>query len=97
MPKIIKSMGEGHASGELYPLLKALLVDLAAQKVIIDELHDDHATMRTAVLELETWAEALATKMNSDAGITDADYDATITAQAPATLTAAKTALTVTS
>ena len=122
MPKIIKTMGEGHAKGELYALLDALLVDIAAQKVIIDELildhatsktshdametlieelHDDHATsklivdelvadhatFKTCVDEIEAWAEALATKLNADAGVTDVDYDAVITASAPATLT----------
>ena len=54
MPKIIKQMGEGHGSGELYPLLKALLIDLAAQKVLIDELTDDHATARTEIVAIGT-------------------------------------------
>jgi len=52
MPKIIKTMGEGHAKGELYPLLDAFLVDIAAQKVIIDELILDHATYKAVVDEL---------------------------------------------
>jgi hypothetical protein len=76
-----------------------LLVDLRARvvelKTLTDELTDDHATTKAAVDEIETWAEALATKMNSDGGITDTDYDAVITNSGPATLTASKsTALT---
>ena len=59
-------------------------------KTLLDELHDDHATYKAVVDELKTWAEALATKLNADAGVTDTDYDATITNSAPATLTAAK-------
>ena len=61
-----------------------------AVETLIEELHDDHATFKTVVDELTAWAEALATKLNADAGVTDVDYDATITADAPATLTAAK-------
>jgi len=59
-------------------------------KTLVDELHDDHATFKTEIDELHTWAETLATKMNSDAGITDADYDTTIAAATTATLTATK-------
>ena len=96
MPKIEKKIETGQPLG-LYDLLVAALVDIAAQKVIIDELVDDHATFKTTVDEVHTWAETLATKLNSDAGVTDTNYDATITAAAPATLTAIKTTLTVTS
>ena len=96
MPKIEKSIIQGQPL-DLYDLLVAALVDITAQKVIIDELVDDAATMRTVVLELEGWAETLGTKLNADAGITDTDYDAVITATVPAALTAEKTALTVTS
>ena len=59
-----------------------------AARTAIIELIDDHATFKTVVDELTTWAEALATKLNADAGVTDANYDAIITADAPATLTA---------
>ena len=97
MPKIKHSLAQGFGKGELYDLLVAALVDIAAQKVIIDELHDDHATFKTVVDELTAWAEALATKLNNDSGITDTDYDATITADAPETLGSSKTTLTVTS
>ena len=96
MPKIKKDIIVGQPL-DLYDLLVALLVDIAAQKVIIDELVDDHATSRASVAEIETWAETLGAKLNADAGITDTDYDATITNSPPATLTATKTALTVTS
>jgi hypothetical protein len=72
-----------------------LIDDHATNKTTIDEcrtaiieLIDDHATFKTVVDEVTAWAEALATKMNSDGGITDTDYDAVITADAPATLTA---------
>ena len=59
-------------------------------KTAVDELIDDHATFKTVVDELTAWAEALATKLNADTGVADTDYDATITADAPATLTATK-------
>ena len=96
MPKIEKKLEVGQPLG-LYDLLVAALVDITAQKVIIDELVADHETSRTVVAELTAWAEALSTKLNTDGGVTDTDYDAVITADAPATLTAAVTALTVTS
>ena len=96
MPKIEKSIIQGQPL-DLYDLLVALLVDIAAQKVIIDELVDDHATSRASVAEIETWAETLAAKLNLDAGVTDENYDVTITNSPPATLIATKTALTVTS
>ena len=97
MPKIEHSLAQGFGKGDLYDLLIAALADITAQKVIIDELVDDHATFKTVVGELTAWAEALATKLNADGGVTDTDYDAVITADAPATLTATKTDLTVTS
>lgn len=53
------------------------------------ELKADHATFKTVVDELTAWAEALATKLNADAGVADVNYDAVITADAPATLSAA--------
>jgi len=52
------------------------------------ELRADHASFKAAVDELHTWAETLSAKLNADAGVTDTDYDAVITADAPATLTA---------
>ena len=72
------------------------LIDRQAEdKIAIDELIDDHASFKTVVDELKTWAEALATKLNADAGVTDEDYDTAITADAPDTLSAgAPTAIT---
>jgi DNA topoisomerase IB len=52
------------------------------------ELRADHATYKAAVDEIHTWAETLAAKLNADAGVTDTDYDAVITNDAPAALTA---------
>jgi len=60
--------------------------------LLVRELHDDHAAFKTVVDELTAWAETLGAKLNLDAGVTDADYDAVITADAPATLTATKPA-----
>ena len=62
----------------------------SSMKALLDELHDDHATFKTVVDELKTWAQTLATKLNADTGVADTDYDTTITASAPATLTAGK-------
>lgn len=70
-------------------LLNALYTEVAALRTLTTELRTDHATYKTCVDEIEAWAEALATKLNSDGGVTDADYDAVITASAPATITAA--------
>ena len=42
--------------------------------------------LQATVAELEAWAEALATKLNADAGVTDTDYDAAIANAAPAAL-----------
>jgi len=79
----------------LRALANELRTDHATTKATVDaartaiiELIDDHATFKTVVDELTAWAEALATKLNADAGVTDVDYDAIITADAPATLTA---------
>ena len=79
----------------LRTLANELRTDHATTKATVDaartaiiELIDDHATFKTVVDELTAWAEALATKLNADAGVTDVDYDAIITADAPATLTA---------
>jgi len=77
--------------------LRDIARDLAEIKTSIntlktaqDELIDDDATFKTVVDELTAWAEALATKLNADGGVTDVDYDAVITADAPATLSATK-------
>lgn len=96
MPKIKRSIATGWGKGELETMLDAFLTDITAQKVIIDELVADHATYKTVVDELTAWAETLGAKLNADAGVTDTNYDAVITADAPGTLTAAVTALTVT-
>lgn len=48
---------------------------------------DEQATFNTAVydllVELHAWAETLAAKLNADGGVTDTNYDATITAANP--------------
>ena len=36
--------------------------------------------LTTAVNEINTWAETLATKLNADGGVTDENYDAVIAA-----------------
>jgi hypothetical protein len=59
MPKIEKHIGQGFARGELETMLDAFLTDITAQKVIIDELHDDHATFKTCVDAVETLIEEL--------------------------------------
>jgi type III secretion system FlhB-like substrate exporter len=65
------------------------LIDRQAEnKIAIDELIDDHETFRVVVAELVAWAEAVGAKLNADAGVTDEDYDADITAAAPAVLSA---------
>jgi len=97
MPKIKHSLAQGFGKGELYDLLVAALVDIAAQKVIIDELVDDHATFKANNDELVSRLDALATKLNADAGVEDTNYITIQTANPPAILTAVKTALTVTS
>jgi len=51
MPKIEHSLAQGFGKGDLYDLLIAALADITAQKVIIDELHDDHATILTLINE----------------------------------------------
>ena len=70
-------------------VLEAMYTEITALRTLANELRTDHATFKAVVDELTTWAETLATKLNADAGVTDADYDATITADAPATITAA--------
>ena len=105
MPKITKPMGEGHGKGELYPLLKALLVDVAAQKVIIDELILDHAIL---VTQLGDISDKYAAHRHSVAGAAStgtapsteaaaAGATASTIAKTLVGLTAVTTALTVTS
>ena len=43
----------------------------------------DYAMTKALAIELRTWAGTLATKLNADAGVTDVDYDAIITASDP--------------
>jgi len=57
---------------------------------LVNEMADDHATNKAVVDELKTWAQTLATKLNADAGVTDTNYDTTITNSGPATLSASK-------
>lgn len=40
-----------------------------------DDLQDTLQALRTYVVNLNTWAAALATKLNADATVTDTDYD----------------------
>lgn len=68
--------------------LDGVRVAVVGNRTAVLELIDDHATFKTVVDELTTWAETLGAKLNADAGVTDTDYDATITADAPGTLTA---------
>ncbi len=56
------------------------LVDL---KSWLDALHTTVTETRTMVVELHAWAEATATKLNADTGVTDVDYDADISASDP--------------
>jgi hypothetical protein len=70
-------------------LLNAMYTEVTALRTLTTELRTDHATFKAAVDELETWAETLGAKLNADGGVTDEDYDATITNSAPATITAA--------
>ncbi|MDY0373587.1 MAG: hypothetical protein RBQ86_05680 [Candidatus Izemoplasmatales bacterium] len=73
----------------LRKILEAMYTEVTALRTLANELRTDHATFKTVVDELTAWAEALATKLNADAGVTDTNYDAVITADAPATITAA--------
>lgn len=52
--KLTKHIGEGYAGGEKYDLFIDQLTDITAQKVIIDELHDDHATFITVIDDLKS-------------------------------------------
>ena len=68
--------------------LDGIRTTLDQTRTLSVELRADHASFKAAVDELHTWSETLAAKLNADAGVTDTDYDAVITADAPATLTA---------
>jgi len=57
-------------------VLRSILTDITALKTAVD-------TQKTLLDELKSWATTLATKLNADAGVTDTDYDATISAAAP--------------
>jgi hypothetical protein len=74
---------------QLVRTLNAMQTQITALTTLLTEWRTDHATLIASVGEIETWAEALATKLNSDATVADANYDATITNSPPATLTAA--------
>jgi len=98
-------MGEGFGRGELYPLLKAALVDMAAQKVIIDELILDHAILVTQLNDISdkyadhrhSVAGAAAAGTKPSTGGAAAEATASTIAKTLDTLTATTTALTVTS
>lgn len=49
---------------------------------ILNHMDEEIDALRTVANELRTWAETLATKLNADAGVTDENYDATISAAA---------------
>ena len=105
MPKIEKKHAQGFGIGYLYTLLVAMKNDLAAQKVIIDELVDDHATLKTMLDDIKAKYEdhrhsvAGAASTGTKPSTTGAAAEATAStiAQNIATLTASKTELTVTS
>lgn len=64
MPKIEKSIIQGQPL-DLYDLLVAALVDIAAQKVIIDELILDHATARIELIAIGTTLASVKTKYDA--------------------------------
>lgn len=72
----------------LATILNAMDTEIDAIRTLVNELRTDHATFKTVVDELTAWAETLAAKLNVDLGVNDTDYDAVITADAPATITA---------
>ena len=74
---------------QLERLLNAMMDNIDSLITLTSELRTDHATFKASVDEIETWAETLAAKLNADGGVTDTDYDATITNSPPATITAA--------
>ena len=66
MPKIEKHIGQGFGKGELETMLDAFLTDIKAQKVIIDELHDDHATYKTVVTDIKTLLNDIKNRLAGD-------------------------------
>jgi len=83
MPKIKHSLAQGFGKGELYDMLVAVKNDLAAQKVIVDDIKDKYE----AHCHLTAGAAGTGTKP-STGGATEGTTPSTIVA---------KTALTVTS
>ena len=104
MPKIEKHIAQGFSKGELETMLDAFLTDIKAQKVIIDELVDDHATLKTMLDDIKAKYEAhrhsvagaAGTGTAPSTGAAAAEATASTIAQNIATLTAQKTDLTVT-
>lgn len=80
--KRINAIPDNLTGRELKKVLDTILVDMAAHKVAIDALVTDMATRITN-------HNTLTTKLNADAGVTDANYAAAtaITAVATAALT----------
>lgn len=68
--------------------LDGIRATVVGNRTAVVELIDGHESLKVVVDELKTWAETLATKLNSDGGVTDENYDATIAASAPDTLSA---------
>lgn len=66
MPKIEKKIAQGWGKGDLETMLDAFLTDITAQKVITDELHDDHATFITVVTALKTLVNDLRNSLIGD-------------------------------
>ena len=104
MPRIDKSIAQGFGKGYLETLLDAILTDMTAQKVIIDELVDDHATLKT---QLDDISDKYAAHRHSVAGAAStgtapstvaatAEATASTIAKTLAGLTATKTDLTTT-
>jgi len=105
MPKIVKAQAQGFGTGSLYTLIVALKNDVAAQKVIIDELILDHAILVTQLGDISdkyadhrhSVAGGAATGTKPSTGGAAAEATASTIAKTLATLTAVTTALTVTS
>ena len=66
MPKIKPSIAQGVGKGELEEMLDAFLTDITAQKVITDELVDDHATFITVVTALKTLVNDIRNSVTGD-------------------------------
>jgi hypothetical protein len=52
-----------------------IAVAAGTEGLAADDLQDTLQALRTYVVNLNTWAVALATKLNADAGVTDVNYD----------------------